>query len=103
MNIYNDIITSKQKVKTIILILTHSCNLKCTYCYERNKGFSEIDIDVAKHIIEREMMSPDDLDREIEFFGGEVKLELSLFLFVLFIFDLLFFLSLSIEGKFIFF
>ncbi len=75
MNIYNDIITSKQKVKTVILILTHSCNLRCTYCYEHNKGFSEIDTDVAKQIIEREMTCIDYLDREIEFFGGEPFLE----------------------------
>lgn len=75
MNYNNKIEPKKRKVKTVILILTHSCNLNCTYCYEHNKDGSCIDLERAKEIIENEMNSNDDFDREFEFFGGEPLLE----------------------------
>ena len=75
MNNYTDTKLGKKKVKTIILILTHSCNLNCVYCYEHNKGRDCMDLRKAKEIIEKEMLSNDDFDREIEFFGGEPFLE----------------------------
>ena len=75
MDNYNDVKSPKQQVKTVILILTHKCNLNCVYCYEHNKGIDTIDLENAKEIIEREMLSDDGYDREIEFFGGEPFLE----------------------------
>ena len=61
--------------KTVILILTHSCNLNCIYCYEHHKDSKTMDLEVAKEIIEKEMNSNDDLDRDFEFLGGEPLLE----------------------------
>ena len=75
MSSYSDIKPVKEQIKTIILILTHSCNLKCIYCYEHNKGIMHIDLDKAKEILEKEMLSDDGFTREIEFFGGEPFLE----------------------------
>ena len=65
----------KKQPKTVILILTHSCNLNCIYCYEHHKDYRVIDVERAKGIIEMEMNANDDLDREFEFLGGEPLLE----------------------------
>lgn len=45
--------------KMIILILTHSCNLKCAYCYERQKRDASkvINPKTAIKIIEEEIGS----------------------------------------------
>lgn len=67
--------SEKHKVRSVILILTHSCNLNCIYCYEHNKGGQCIDLENAKKIIENEMNSNNDYDCEFEFFGGEPFLE----------------------------
>lgn len=75
MSNYLEKTSEKHKIRNIILILTHSCNLNCTYCYEHNKCYECIDVDMAKEILEKEMSSNDDYDREIEFFGGEPFLE----------------------------
>lgn len=75
MSNYIEVKSEKHKVRSVILILTHSCNLNCTYCYEHFKGEPCIDIDKAKQIIEKEMNSNDEYDCEFEFFGGEPFLE----------------------------
>lgn len=74
----NSVINAKNatnQIKTVIIILTHSCNLNCVYCYEHNKSGQCIDLEKAKQIIEKEMTSNDGYDREFEFFGGEPFLE----------------------------
>lgn len=63
------------KSKSIILVLTHSCNLNCVYCYEHHKDGRSMDLATAKDIIDREMASTDGRRLEIEFFGGEPLLE----------------------------
>jgi radical SAM protein with 4Fe4S-binding SPASM domain len=75
MNNNKEIHKERKQPKTVILILTHSCNLNCVYCYEHHKGNNSIDLEEAKEIIENEMNSDDDLDREFEFLGGEPLLE----------------------------
>lgn len=65
----------ERNMKTVILILTHKCNLNCTYCYEHNKDVHQLDLEQAKALIEKELTMDDGLDREIEFFGGEPLLE----------------------------
>lgn len=65
----------EKQPKTVILILTHSCNLNCIYCYEHHKDKRIMDVEIAKKIIEDEMNSDDDLDRDFEFLGGEPLLE----------------------------
>ena len=61
--------------KVIMLILTHSCNLKCAYCYEHQKrdGSKLMTPETAQKIIKEEITSS--LDRfnrvVIHFMGGE--------------------------------
>ena len=62
--------------RTILLVVTNRCNLKCTYCYEINKNCHEMSFETAKGIIEREV-SLKDL-KLIEFHGGEPLLNFSL-------------------------
>lgn len=67
--------SDKHKVRSVILILTHNCNLNCTYCYEHHKDMHCVDLENAKKIIENEMNTNEDYDCEFEFFGGEPFLE----------------------------
>ncbi len=68
--------TNKPKEKNITLVLTHQCNLRCTYCYEKHKDNLKMSVELAKEIIDREM-SMDDGVEFVEFglFGGEPLLE----------------------------
>ena len=75
MSYYIEKKTERHKIRNIILILTHSCNLNCTYCYEHHKGVQCINFEKAKELIEREMNCNEGYDCEIEFFGGEPFLE----------------------------
>ncbi|WP_294080900.1 radical SAM protein [Proteiniphilum sp. UBA5384] len=42
------ILYEKEKRCTCTLYMTESCNLNCTYCYERKKGVLNMSLDVAK-------------------------------------------------------
>lgn len=66
---------NEENIKTVVLILTHGCNLNCVYCYEHNKGEPFMELEKAKQIIESEMNAEDGYDRTFEFFGGEPFLE----------------------------
>ena len=66
---------NENNTKTVVLILTHSCNLSCVYCYEHHKGEPFMELEKAKKIIEQEMNADDEYDRTFEFFGGEPFLE----------------------------
>ena len=61
--------------RTCMLIVTHACNLNCSYCYEPYKQNVYMDLDLAKEIISREarfVNESDDFDElEIDFMGGE--------------------------------
>lgn len=62
------------RLRVVMLILTHSCNLNCIYCYEKNKTNNKVmTIDVAKRIIDCEIKNAKDVyDRLIiHFMGGE--------------------------------
>ena len=66
------------KIKTTrvcTLMITHSCNLNCTYCFEKYKSGKKMSFDVAKHILENEFHNyKGDIKSEriaIELFGGE--------------------------------
>ena len=61
--------------RTCMLMITHACNLNCSYCYEPYKQNACMDITLAKDIISREAEfvneSSDFNELEIDFMGGE--------------------------------
>lgn len=58
-----------------MLMVTHACNLNCTYCYEAFKSDRKMSLPLAKRIIEKEAgivrNSPLYRELEIDFMGGE--------------------------------
>lgn len=78
-----------KRCKTITFIVTHQCNLRCSYCYQHNKGTQRMTLDIAKKCVdllfEEDMhgitgyISPETSDGLIlEFIGGEPFLEIDL-------------------------
>lgn len=64
------------KNKSITLVLTHQCNLSCTYCYEKHKDHQKMSFETAKAILDKELNLDDGTtDVEIDLFGGEPLLE----------------------------
>lgn len=67
------------KNKYLTLVLTHQCNLRCTYCYEKHKDNNVMSFDTAKEILSKEMTAADGSENvEIDMFGGEPLLEFEL-------------------------
>lgn len=66
--------------KSIMLLVTYKCNLRCTYCYEPKSSNFKMSFQKAKKIIlEQLSLLDDDIDTvEIQFMGGEPLLEFSL-------------------------
>ena len=68
--------------RTCMLMVTHACNLNCSYCYEPYKQNAYMKLDLAKEIILREAQfvnESDDFDElEIDFMGGEPFMNFSL-------------------------
>lgn len=63
-----------------MLLVTSSCNLRCSYCYEPKLLARRMDFLTAKDIITKQMASLDDRydSVEIQFMGGEPLLEFPL-------------------------
>lgn len=66
------------KIKTTrvcTLMVTHACNLNCTYCFEKYKSGNKMTFDIATQILEKEFQNyKGDIKSErlaIELFGGE--------------------------------
>ena len=38
----------EKKCKTVTFIVTHQCNLRCSYCYEGHKSGKRMDLETAK-------------------------------------------------------
>ena len=61
--------------RTCTLMITHQCNLNCTYCYENFKSSAQMPLALAKQLIESEMSSvaanPRFSGLIIDFIGGE--------------------------------
>lgn len=57
-----------------IFYLTNSCNLKCKYCYEKNKINKVIDFNVIEKLL-KERVNSKEKSTTISFFGGEPLLE----------------------------
>jgi len=66
---------SNLRRRTCMLMVTHACNLNCTYCYETHKDNKMMSFDLAKSIIikEAELVQNDSRfdELEIDFMGGE--------------------------------
>lgn len=56
------------------LYLTENCNLRCKYCYEKNKTTNEMDYNTIKSIIDYEIKQ-NNLHSQINFYGGEPLLK----------------------------
>jgi len=63
--------------RTIFIILTTQCNLRCTYCYEANKAHEKIDEERAFECVCEDIDRTKDLfnDYTVVFHGGEPFLE----------------------------
>ena len=63
----------------LVLMVTHACNLRCTYCYTREKFNKTMPEATGRRAIERAVasMSPGG-KLELSFFGGEPLLEAEL-------------------------
>lgn len=68
-------IFTKERTKVVMIILTHSCNLNCVYCYEHNKTSQSktINFEIVKSIIEEEIKKNYQTYKSlvIHFMGGE--------------------------------
>lgn len=66
-------IKDSKESRTIFLMLTNQCNLRCSYCYEINKHKAEINIDTALKVIRQDIEKNRDIfkDFTIVFHGGE--------------------------------
>ena len=64
-----------ERRRTCMLMITHACNLNCSYCYETHKQNAYMEISLAKDIIRREAQfvneSEDFDEMAIDFMGGE--------------------------------
>ncbi len=66
---------SIKKRRTVVITLTHNCNLNCSYCYESHDTTS-MNYDTLLRIVETEFDKvTDDDEIEFDFFGGEPFLE----------------------------
>lgn len=63
---------------TVILVVTNSCNLHCKYCYESKKDASDMTLNIALDIVEKEIASHPDSDIIFDIFGGEPFLKFNL-------------------------
>ena len=63
------------KRRTCMLMVTHACNLHCTYCYEKFKSARYMSVEKAKELILKEIdfvkNSKEFDELEIDFMGGE--------------------------------
>lgn len=86
-NVYIHMYPGKRS-KTVTFIVTHQCNLRCTYCYETHKGDAKMTLDTAKKCVDllytedaRNSELVNDVESHgiiIEFIGGEPFLEIDL-------------------------
>lgn len=93
-----------RQAKNVTFLVTHRCNLRCTYCYEHHKSDARMSLETAKQCVdllfaEDERQSPlvnehDAHGLILDFIGGEPLLEIGL------IDDIMaYFLSRAIEKK----
>ena len=60
------------KTRTLQLIMTERCNLKCRYCFETEKSNRDLPLEMILEKVEKYLSIDDDFDGLlIDFFGGE--------------------------------
>lgn len=64
--------TVKSKVREVVFQVTSSCNLQCSYCYERHKGKSRMSLETGKKIIDL-LINQWEEDKEDAFINKSVK------------------------------
>ena len=74
--------------KCITFIVTHDCNLRCTYCYEHNKSGKRMSLETAKRCIDLLFSEDEKVSAQInstdahglilDFIGGEPLLEVEM-------------------------
>ena len=57
--------------RSILLLISHSCNLTCKYCYERFKDSRKMTLDRAIEILEREFSEDAEGITNVDLLGGE--------------------------------
>lgn len=58
--------------RRIMLLVSESCNLRCTYCYEHQKNSKKMTFEIAKSILDKNLKyASEDEPIIIEVFGGE--------------------------------
>lgn len=57
--------------KSLVLVVTQACNLRCSYCYEPVKRPRQMALATAQDAIARHLQSGDFDETEIDFHGGE--------------------------------
>ncbi len=61
-----------EKRRSVTLVVTHKCNLRCLYCYEHEKTDKNMSFEIATKSIEKYMLMEDGHNAVVfEFFGGE--------------------------------
>lgn len=74
--------TSTPNRRTCMLMVTHACNLNCTYCYERYKDDAMMTFETAKSCILKEVEFVKRSDKykelEVDFMGGEPLMNFAL-------------------------
>ena len=75
-------VRNRQTAKLCMLILTHRCNLNCSYCYEKYKSNRNMSIDDAKKYVEEQVHYVETSSQYewlvVELFGGEPLLRFEL-------------------------
>ncbi len=65
--------------KNVMITVTEKCNLKCVYCFEKNKNHKSMDINTAISIINNEMNEENEYEEILfDFMGGEPFVEFQL-------------------------
>lgn len=68
--------------RTCMLMITHACNLNCTYCYEKYKSNKTMSFELAKELILKECKvvqeDPRFHELEIDLMGGEPMMNFDL-------------------------
>lgn len=65
-----------------MLMITHACNLNCSYCYESHKQNAYMPVELAKEIISKEASFIKESDKfdeiQVDFMGGEPLMNFTL-------------------------